>query len=427
MNKTSERRANVLVIGGGGREHAIAWALLRSPKVAHVFVSPGNAGTEQMERCSNLALKLDDTASLLNSIQHNGIGLTVVGPEAPLIAGVAEELRHHGHLVVGHDVEIAMLEGDKAFAKQLMVENNIPTAKAVVAKTYANAMQAIEEATLPIVVKASGQALGKGVVICETKEQARTVCVRFMLKKEFGEEGTTVLIEEFLQGTERSLIVAMDRSGYRSFIPAQDHKRALDGDKGPNTGGMGAYAPTETDWVSEALSSIVEPMHSHICQMNAVCSGFLYVGLMITKEGPKVLEFNVRLGDPEAEAILPLLNSDFYEMCVAMATGTLSLMPTLEWEDRYAVVVVMASQGYPGEYEKGKPISLPENDHDDMIVFHAGTKQVEEQIVTSGGRVLDVVGIGNDLTTATQNAYKGVKDCNFDGASYRKDIPVLAK
>lgn len=417
---------NILLIGQGGREHALAWKLKQSPKVTQVYCAPGNAGTAS--DAVNVDLQANDIPRLLKFAQSEKIDLTVVGPEAPLVTGLVDEFLKAGLKVFGPTKKAAELEGSKKFAKELMRKANIPSADF---RAFTNAAEAIsfvdERETERMVVKADGLAAGKGVVVCTTKDEAREAIRRMLVQKEFGAAGERIVIEERLEGQEASLLAIVDGHTIIPLEAAQDHKAAHDGDMGPNTGGMGAYCPTPVI-TPEITDTIVEkiliPTVHELRKDGRSFRGCLYAGLMLTNQGPKVLEFNVRFGDPETQAVLMRLKSDLATVLLAAAEGKLDDLQPLEWDPRPAVCVVMAAEGYPGEYAKGSLIRGLEEAAlvPDAKVFHAGTIRLGEQVVTDGGRVLGVTAIGDTISQAKLRAYQAVKCIRWDGAWCRKDI-----
>ena len=415
---------DVLVIGSGGREHAMCWALAKSKRQPKIHCAPGNAGIAQIAECVDI--KAEDLAGLVKWCKEHKPNLVVIGPEIPLCMGLADELIKEGVQVFGPTKDGAQLEGSKDFTKQLLLENHIPTAKAATFTDYGKALAYVRSQGAPIVIKADGLAAGKGVTVCEALDQAELALEEAMKKKVFGEAGSKVVVEEFLKGEEASILAFVDGESIVPMVSAQDHKRVFDGDKGPNTGGMGAYspAPVVTERLGqEILEKILKPTVDALRRKGIVYKGVLYAGLMITPEGPKVIEYNCRFGDPETQVVLPRLKTDFANICMAVAQGKLSHLK-VEWDERPAACVVMASQGYPGPYPKGKVIqglekaaSAPET-----YVFHAGTSLQGGNIVTSGGRVLCVTGTGDNVQAALDHAYQAVRDIQFEGAHYRKDI-----
>ncbi len=410
----------ILVIGSGGREHALVWKLAQ--KNRELYCAPGNAGISRLAVCVDIAA--DNHPALTDFALEQRIDLTVVGPEAPLCAGIVDDFVRRGLPIFGPRAEAAQLEGNKVFAKQLMEEMSIPTARFAWFREYEKARGYLSAQSLPLVIKAAGLAAGKGAVVCNTREEAEVALRRMMVEGELGKAGRTVLIEEFLQGEEFSAIALCDGTRLRMCIPSQDHKRLLDHDQGPNTGGMGAYAPVPA--VSPELSQQVEeivfkPLLAGLLRRGIVYRGVIYAGMILTEQGPKVLEFNCRFGDPETQAILPLLESDLGEILAACAMGDLSNRE-FRWSQNYALCVVAASRGYPGRYEKGLKIRGDLEGTNDILVFHAGTAKSDDSIVTAGGRVLGVTGIGKTLSEARDKAYKGISRISFPGMHYRQDI-----
>jgi phosphoribosylamine--glycine ligase len=413
----------LLVIGSGGREHAIAWKLAQSPKVQKVFVAPGNGGTARENGLENVALS--EVAELVAFAKREGIYLTVVGPEAALAAGVVDAFRDAGMRIFGATRAAAQLESSKDFAKAFMVRHNIPTAlhrtfqSADLAKAFAAKRGA------PIVIKADGLAAGKGVVVAASVEEAQAAIDRMMTQKSLGEAGARVVIEEFLQGEEASFIVMSDGTSVLPLATSQDHKRLRDGDEGPNTGGMGAYspAPIVTPKIhARVMREIIQPAIQGMAQEGIPYSGFLYAGLMIDRAGnPKALEFNCRLGDPETQPIMLRLKSDLLALVERALAGNLSRVEA-EWDRRAALGVVIAAHGYPDDPRKGDPITGIAAPADDCRVFHAGTRADGKALVTSGGRVLCVSALGDSVKMARTRAYEAVERIRFDGMQYRKDI-----
>ena len=417
---------NILVIGGGGREHALAWCLSKSSKADTIFVAPGNGGTARSERLVNV--ELSDPNDLLQFAKDNQVALTVVGPEAPLAAGVVDVFREAGLAIFGPTQEAAQLESSKDFAKAFMVRHNIPTAAYASFSEAEPAHAYVDQQGAPIVIKADGLAAGKGVVVAMTLEEAHQA-IDDMLGGQFGEAGALVVIEEFLQGEEASFIVMCDGKTILPLASSQDHKRQLDGDRGPNTGGMGAYspAPIVNDIIHdrilrEAVIPTIEGMQADGIEY----TGFLYAGVMIGEGDDatrpiKVLEFNCRLGDPETQPILMRVKNDFVSLFEAATQGQLDQVE-IDWDPRSAIGVVLASHNYPAEPRTGDVITgLPE-DNNEVMVFHAGTKQVDGDIVTSGGRVLCVTALGESIEEAREKAYTAIEDIKFNGMQFRKDI-----
>lgn len=417
---------NILVLGGGGREHAIAWSLKKSPHCDALYVAPGNGGTARIAQ--NIStLNSENGSAVLEFVRNHDIDMVVIGPEAPLVAGVADVLREAGVTVFGPDAQGARLEGSKTYSKQFMDANGIPTAKYASFTSVEPALQYLKELGAPVVVKADGLAAGKGVIVAETMQVAEDAVVQ-CFEGAFGDAGKTVVIEEFLEGPECSLLTFVTNGQAFCMCEAQDHKRAFDGDMGPNTGGMGVYSPVPIV-EPEELATMKELMQVAAEATNKPpfvndYRGVLYGGFMLTKQGPKVLEYNARFGDPETQVVLPRLESDLVDIMQAVATGDSDSI-SLEWSDKWAVCVVLASAGYPGSYEKGKVIlGVTEAEElDDVIVFHAGTAlNMDGELVTSGGRVLNVVGLGNSFEEAQEKAYEACDLINFEGKQYRTDI-----
>jgi len=416
----------ILLIGSGGREHALAWKLSQGASVDKIYCVPGNPGIAKIAKCENLDMSTNDLEALADFAEQNNCELTVVGPEAPLVAGIADVFEARKLAVFGPSKLAAQLEGSKSFSKELMEKYNIPTAFFKVCHTAAEAKDFINVKGAPIVVKADGLAAGKGVVVAMTKEEALAAVDMMMADKKFGAAGNTIVVEEFMPGEEASLLAFTDGKTVVPMIAAQDHKRVFDGDKGPNTGGMGAYAPAPVmtaELKYKAVKTILEPTVQAMAAEGMPYKGCLYAGLMINGDSVKVVEFNCRFGDPETQAVLPLLDSDLAEIMLACARG--QLHPELvKWKQGAAVCVVMASAGYPGEYEKGKEITgldlVPATEN--AVVFHAGTALKNGKVVTNGGRVLGVTAMAKDIATAQAAAYKAVGKIEFPGCFCRKDI-----
>ncbi len=414
---------NVLIVGGGGREHALAWKIEQSPKVTALFCAPGNPGTAQV--ATNVDLKADDLDGLLQFALDKSIDLTVVGPEQPLVLGLADRFQEKGLKVFGPSAKAAQLEGSKAFSKNLMQKYGIPTA-AYAAFDNAAAARAYLKGKGPQVVKADGLAAGKGVFVCADEAEAVDAIRRIMSDKIFGESGSRIIIEQRLEGQEVSLLAFTDGTTVLPMAAAQDHKPAFDGDTGPNTGGMGACSPAPVftpELKQQVIDRVMIPAVNGMRAEGIPYQGVLYAGLMITADGPKVLEFNVRFGDPETQPILMRLHSDIVPVLEACANGTLDGC-SLEWKPDAAVCVVMASEGYPGSYDKGRPISGLDqaNTLPGVTVFHAGTKQDGDAIVTNGGRVLGVTALGGNVQMAIVKAYQAVGKIRWPGVHYRTDI-----
>ncbi len=414
----------VLIVGSGGREHAIAWKVAKSPKVDKIYCAPGNAGISEFAECVDIkAMEFD---KLVAFAKEKEIDLTVIGMDDPLVGGIVDEFEKVGLRVFGPRKNAAILEGSKAFSKDLMKKYNIPTAAYESFNTPEAALEYLETSDYPIVLKADGLALGKGVLICNTKEEAKEGVKTLMLDKQFGDAGNTIVIEEFMTGREVSVLSFVDGNTIKIMTSAQDHKRAKDGDKGLNTGGMGTFSPSPfyTAEVDEFCKKyIYQPTVDAMKAEGRVFKGIIFFGLMLTEKGPKVLEYNARFGDPETQVVLPRMKNDIVEVFEACIDGTLDKID-LQFEDNAAVCVVLASDGYPEHYEKGFPITGLENfkDKDDYFVFHAGTKFEGDTIVTNGGRVLGVTAKGSDLKTARANAYEAVKLVSFENKYMRNDI-----
>ncbi len=418
---------HVLIVGNGGREHALAWKISQSPRADRVFVAPGNAGTDIDGE--NVPIEVNDFKALIGFARDNNVGLTVVGPEAPLAAGIVDAFQAQGLRVFGPNRAAAELEASKVFCKDLLHGADIPTAEYQVFRDPAEAIRYLSDReNCRIVVKADGLAAGKGVVVCSHREEAIRAVEQIALEKVFGAAGDRLVIEERLDGQEASVLAITDGSTIVTLQPAQDHKAAYDGDVGPNTGGMGAYCPAplvddeKLAWIEEHI--LVPTVHA-MNRARRPFRGVLYAGVMMTYQGPKVLEFNVRFGDPECQPLLMRLKTDLLDLLDAAVDGKLDAIPPLEWDPRPAVCVVMAAEGYPGRYLKGLPIrGLDEADKlADVKVFHAGTAvDGEGRTVTAGGRVLGVTALGDTIPGAKLNAYRGVKQIRWDGAWCRKDI-----
>jgi phosphoribosylamine--glycine ligase len=410
----------VLIVGAGGREHAIAWKVAQSPRLSQLFVAPGNAGTT----LHNVAISAEDIPALVSFANDQGIDLTIVGPEVPLALGLADALRAAGRSVFGPSQAAAQIEASKAFSKDFMARHNIPTARFATFTAFHAALKHLLSVDYPIVIKASGLAAGKGVILPDCADDGEAALRSIMLSKEFGAAGDEVIIEERLSGEEVSLLAFSDGFTVASMPPAQDHKRIFDNDQGPNTGGMGAYAPTPIcppRLVDEFTRSILQPTIDGLRDEGKPFVGVLYAGLMLTVDGPRVLEYNCRFGDPETQAILPLLESDLLDVVEACVNGRLAEIE-VQWRSGAAACVVIASEGYPGKYLSGREIRGLETVFDQAVVFHAGTRLSEGKVMTAGGRVLGVTGIDADLRTAMSRAYAAVEQIEFEGMQYRHDI-----
>jgi phosphoribosylamine--glycine ligase len=420
----------VLIVGGGGREHALAWCVAKSAQVDKVYVAPGNAGTGLEANVENVAIGSDDIDTLLEFALEKQIGLTVIGPEAPLVAGIVDRFSAAGLPCFGPSAVAAQLEGSKAFAKDFMARHGIPTAAYGNFTDIDEALAFIRQQGAPIVVKADGLAAGKGVILAQTVEEAETAVRDMLAGNAFGEAGHRVVIEEFLLGEEASFIVMADGQHILPLASSQDHKARDEGDLGPNTGGMGAYSPApviDDELHERAMRTVIEPTIRGMAEQGMPFTGFLYAGLMISPDGEtKVLEFNVRFGDPETQPILMRLQSDLAELCLAAVNGTLDQVHA-QWDPRPALGVVMAAGGYPGSYTKGQPISgLEAAGGDETRVFHAGTKLIDGQIVAAGGRVLCVCSMASSVNEAASAAYSACDKIHWDGVFFRRDIGYRA-
>jgi phosphoribosylamine--glycine ligase len=414
----------VLVVGGGGREHALVWKIAQSPKVTRIYCAPGNAGIS--EQATIIPIKANDLNGLLEFAVKEEIDLTVVGPEDPLTKGIVDLFESKGLLIFGANKKSAEIEGSKAFAKEMMKKYHIPTAFYEIFENRSEAVRYIRKQGAPIVVKADGLAAGKGVIVCKSVEEAIQSVDKIMVERIFGEAGNRVVIEEYLVGEEASYIAFTDGKAILPLASSQDHKPIFDGDQGPNTGGMGAYspAPVVTEEVHEKIiEKILRPIIYGMGEEDRVYKGVLYAGLMIHDGHPKVLEFNARFGDPETQPVLMRMKGDIVPILEACMKGTLS-QQRIEWDSRASVCVVMASKGYPGDYEKGEVVKgLKEVSRmEGVFVFHAGTALKDGQVMTNGGRVLGVTGLGEDILGAIEKTYQAVKKISWEGAYYRTDI-----
>jgi phosphoribosylamine---glycine ligase len=416
----------ILVIGRGGREHAIVWALKKSPKVSKLFCAPGNGGIASLAECVPIQELQFEEISVFAKEQQ--IDLVMVAPDDPLAAGLVDYLEERGILAFGPRANAAIIEGSKVFTKNLLKKYNIPTAAYESFDSYEPALAYLRSQSIPIVIKADGLAAGKGVTVAHTLEEAEKALQEIMVDQVFGASGAKVVIEEFLTGQEMSLLAFVDGNTVRPMVPSQDHKPAFDNDKGPNTGGMGTYTPLPhipDSVVQEAIETIVKPTAEAMVKEGRPFKGVLYAGLILTPQGTKTIEFNARFGDPETQVILPRLKTDLLDIFLAILNGRLAEQP-IEWSDEAAVCVIVASGGYPASYPKGLPITGLDQVQD-SIVFHAGTAlQADGQIVTNGGRVLGITGLGNDIAEARQKAYADADRIHFEGKHYRTDIALKA-
>ena len=414
----------VLVIGSGGREHALVWKLSQSPRVDKIFCTPGNAGISEIAEC--LDIKTDDIGALVNFAKYEMIDLTVVGPEAPLTAGIVDAFVKEDRRIFGPDRLGAQLEGSKVFAKEFMLKYGIPTAEYKTFTSYLHAKEYIQLKGAPIVIKADGLAAGKGVFVAASVEESIDALKLIIKERAFGSAGDKVIVEQCLKGEEASFMVLTDGKTFIPLATSQDHKTVFDNDKGPNTGGMGAYSPAPIITKSleaDIMKNIIKPVIKGLTKERINYRGIIYAGLMICDGKPYVLEFNCRFGDPEAQPVLMRLDSDLFDALKATSEGKLKDIK-LSWKNDASVCVVLTSKGYPGSYEKGKVIKGLDSlkNRDDLMVFHAGTSMDDKDFVTSGGRVLGVTALGKDIRSAKENAYQAIKKIHFDGMHYRKDI-----
>ena len=412
----------VMVVGGGAREHTLAWKLSRSKKVKKIYVAPGNAGTGQIAK--NLDISPTNLDALAGAANENKIDLVVVGPEAPLAAGIVDKLQRLGIPAFGPTKEAALIESSKVFAKRLMHKYGIPCAKDAVFTSFKEAEAYVRKQPVPVVIKADGLAAGKGAIVAQSMGEALKALSDIMEKRVFGNAGNQVLVEECLVGRETSLLAFTDGKTVVPMVPARDYKRIFDKDRGPNTGGMGCYSPSrflDKESSKKAIKTIVEPVVKAMAKEGKPYKGVLYVGLMLTAEGPKVLEFNARFGDPETQVQLPLLKSDLVDIMMSVIDGTLS-RTRVEWDSGACVGVVMASGGYPGSYKQGLPVSGLERVDPNIVLFHAGTKMDGGKIYTAGGRVLTVASTGKTIAEARERVYLNLPRVSFENCHYRKDI-----
>lgn len=416
----------VLIVGGGGREHAIVWKLSQSPKIDRIYCAPGNPGIAKIAEC--VSISITDIEKLAEFAKKEHVDLTFVGPEEPLSHGIVNHFKQQGLAIFGPTKEAALIEGSKAFAKELMMKYRIPTAEYASFTNHEEALAYVRATGAPIVIKADGLAAGKGVVVAQTITEAEEALKTMMEEEAFGRAGARVVVEEFLEGEEMTLLAFVDGTTVKPMVPSQDHKPIYNGDKGPNTGGMGTYAPLpqlDSSVVEEIVRQIVEPTAKAMVEEGHPFEGILYTGLMLTKEGPKVIEYNARFGDPETQVILPLLETDLLDIFIAGLSGGLENIE-VKWKDQYTVCVVMSSPGYPGPYDKGNVIRGLDQVANPTVVFHAGTTKKDGEIVTHGGRVLGITSIGDTLQEARNLAYQAIENISFEGAHYRTDIASKA-
>ncbi len=421
---------NVLVIGSGGREHALAWKAAQSTQVEKVYVAPGNAGTATEPKLENVAISIGDTAALIDFAKTQNIGLTIVGPEQPLVDGIVDAFQAEGLTIFGPSAKAAQLEGSKAFTKDFLARHDIPTGWYQNFTEIEPALAYVREKGAPIVIKADGLAAGKGVIVAMTLTEAEDAIKDMLAGNAFGDAGHRVVIEEFLDGEEASFIVMVDGKNVLAMATSQDHKRAYNNDEGPNTGGMGAYSPAPvvtTEIHQRIMDEVIYPTVEGMAKEDADYTGFLYAGLMIDATGtPKVIEYNCRFGDPETQPMMMRLKSDIVELCLSACAGELD-KATIDFDPRPAVGVVLAAGGYPGSYGKGKVISgLDTNQHADRKTFHAGTAQKDGDIVTAGGRVLCATALGETVTDAQQSAYSLLNEISWEEVQFRTDIAYRA-
>jgi len=419
----------VLVIGGGGREHALCWKIARSPRCKELFCAPGNPGIAEVATCLDLGAL--DSASVTSACLEHGVDLVVVGPEQPLVDGLADHLRGAGIAVFGPSAAAARLEGSKAFAKEFMQKHGIPTADAVVFSDSEELLAHLEHCPVPVVVKADGLAAGKGVLVCMSRKEAVDAGRAIAVERRFGGAGEQVVVEEFMPGEEATVLALLDDDAVIPLQASQDHKRRFDGDKGPNTGGMGAYTPVgavDSELMERVRREILEPVARGVRAEGMLYRGVLYVGLMLGPEGPRVVEFNCRFGDPETQPLMMSLESDLLSLLWATAQGRLADEPELRWHPGASLCVVLVSGGYPGSYPKGLEIKgLQNSDREEVVVFHAGTRKGSEgEVLTHGGRVLGVTARAADLESAREKAYDAALGISWSGMDYRKDIATRA-
>ncbi|KAB3532114.1 phosphoribosylamine--glycine ligase [Alkaliphilus serpentinus] len=412
----------ILVIGEGGREHAIVWSLSKSPKVTKIYCAPGNPGIGEIAEC--VEIKANDIKALVEFSREISVDLTIVGPEEPLVMGIVDAFRKEGLRIIGPTKEGAMLEGSKAFSKRFMEKYKIPTGKYTEVSSYEGGLKSLLNYEYPVVIKADGLAAGKGVFICGDKQEAEEALKKILKDKVFGSSGDRVIVEEYLEGIETSILCFVDGNRILPMVSSQDHKRIYDGDRGPNTGGMGTYSPNDIyneEMALDVKEEILEPTLYGIQQEGMDYRGIVFIGLMITPQGPKVLEYNVRFGDPETQVVLTRLETDLVEILQATLEKRLKKID-ITWKEQAAVCVILASGGYPIEYQRGKEIKGLESIDTDVMVFHSGTKVIDEKIVTNGGRVLGITALGGNIEKARSKAYRNAEKIYFEGITYRRDI-----
>lgn len=413
----------VLVIGSGGREHALVWKIKQSPLLQEIYCAPGNGGIQELAQCIDISA--DNIPALIEFVQIQNVDFTVVGPEQPLALGIVDVFENNNLKIFGPNKKAAQMESSKGFAKEFMKKFKIPTAQFEIFDQYEAAFSYLQTLDCPVVIKANGLAAGKGAVVCYDKQNATDTLKEMMLEEAYGEAGKKVVIEEFLTGEELSVIALTDSKKIIPLVPAQDHKPIYDDDKGPNTGGMGSFAPVpfaDQDFMTRVQQNILEPVLAGLAEEGIVYKGVLYAGLIASEEGPKVIEFNARFGDPETQAILPLLDTDLLELLLNTAEGNLP-DESITIKDGFCTCVVLASGGYPGSYEKNKLISgLNLEKNKNLIYFHAGTKLQDTEMITSGGRVLGITALADSLLLSIGQAYQAIEQIKFDGMYYRKDI-----
>lgn len=414
----------ILVVGGGGREHAICWKLSNEDNVEKIYCAPGNVGISQVAEC--IAIGDSDIDKLIDFVKENNIDLTVVGPEVPLVKGIVDRFEEEGLKIFGPNKECAQLEGSKSFSKDFMVKHNIPTAKYKEYTEIDKAISEIDSFGYPVVIKADGLAAGKGVVILENKEDALDALKEMMLDKKFGEAGNKIVVEEFLKGVETSILAFVDNNTIVPMVSAKDHKKVYNNEQGPNTGGMGTFSPSEIytdDLEKEIREKVLDRTLDGLKKDGLKFKGILFIGLMITKDGAKVLEYNVRFGDPETQSVLFRLDTDLNKIMTSIIDNKLAEIK-IKYKSEQAVCVMLTSGGYPDSYEKGKVITGLENLDKDIVVFHSGTKLVDEKLVTNGGRVIGITAKANTVKDAANKVYENIKKIDFEGMHYRTDIGI---